>query len=319
MVNYTAVIRTLGTAGDKYQRLLNSLMSQTFPPQAILVYIAKGFPIPQETVGVERYIYVDKGMTAQRALRYEEVTTEYMLCLDDDLAFPPDTVERMFQLLKAYNADVISPDIFPNAQRPFKYELMMTISGRMRARRFDNTWGYRVMRTGGYSYNKYPRKDVYVSQTNAAACFLCRKEDFLKIRFDEELWMDSMSYALGDDQVMYYKMYLKGMKILTWYKSGFVHLDAGGNTSPEKEEKLIYSDFRFKTIFWHRFVWQCEKSLLLKLWSIVCIIYTFGFAFGISLLKGEWNIFRLKRDAIKDGIAFLRSESYKKLPRVCVL
>lgn len=318
-MQYTVAIRTLGTAGEKYQRLLNSLVAQTVQPASILVYIAEGYPIPTETIGIEQYIYVKKGMVAQRALPYDEVQTEYMLCLDDDLAFPPDTVERMFQLLKAYNADVISPDIFPNAQRPFKYELMMTISGRMRARRFDNTWGYRVMRTGGYSYNKYPRKDVYVSQTNAAACFLCRKEDFLKIRFDEELWMDSMSYALGDDQVMYYKMYLKGMKILTWYKSGFVHLDAGGNTSPEKEEKLIYSDFRFKTIFWHRFVWQCEKSLLLKLWSIVCIIYTFGFAFGISLLKGEWNIFRLKRDAIKDGIAFLRSESYKKLPRVCVL
>ena len=318
-MQYTVAIRTLGTAGEKYQRLLNSLVAQTVQPASILVYIAEGYPIPTETIGIEQYIYVKKGMVAQRALPYDEVQTEYMLCLDDDLAFPPDTVERMFQLLKAYNADVISPDIFPNAQRPFKYELMMTISGRMRARRFDNTWGYRVMRTGGYSYNKYPRKDVYVSQTNAAACFLCRKEDFLKIRFDEELWMDSMSYALGDDQVMYYKMYLKGMKILTWYKSGFVHLDAGGNTSPEKEEKLIYSDFRFKTIFWHRFVWQCEKSLLLKLWSIICIIYTFGFAFGISLLKGEWNIFRLKRDAIKDGIAFLRSESYKKLPRVCVL
>ena len=318
-MQYTVAIRTLGTAGEKYQRLLNSLVAQTVQPASILVYIAEGYPIPTETIGIEQYIYVKKGMVAQRALPYDEVQTEYMLCLDDDLAFPPDTVERMFQLLQAYNADVISPDTFPNAQRPFKHELMMTISGRMSARRFDNTWGYGVMRTGGYSYNKYPRKDVYVSQTNAAACFLCRKEDFLKIRFDEELWMDSMSYALGDDQVMYYKMYLKGMKILTWYKSGFVHLDAGGNTSPEKEEKLIYSDFRFKTIFWHRFVWQCEKSLLLKLWSIICIIYTFGFAFGISLLKGEWNIFRLKRDAIKDGIAFLRSESYKKLPRVCVL
>lgn len=257
-------------------------------------------------------------MVAQRALPYDEVQTEYMLCLDDDLAFPPDTVERMFQLLKEHNADVISPDIFPNAQRPLKSELMMTISGRMRARRFDKMWGYKVMRTGGYSYNKYPCKEVYFSKTNAGACFLCKKEDFLCVHFEDELWLDNTSYPLGEDQVMYYKMYLKGMKILTWYKSGFVHLDAGGNTSPEKEEKLIYSDFRFKTIFWHRFVWQCEKSLLLKLWSIVCIIYTVWFTFGISLLKGEWNIFQLKRDAIKEGIAFIHSESYKKLPRVSV-
>ena len=317
-MQYTAVIRTLGTAGEKYQTLLNSLVAQTIQPSAILIYIAEGYPLPKETIGNERYIYVRKGMVAQRALPYDEVQTEYMLCLDDDLAFPPNTVEEMYKALINHKGDVISPDIFPNAARALKSELMMTISGRMCARRCDKTWGYKVMRNSGYSYNKHPQ-EVMSSQTNAGACFLCRKDDFLRVHFEDELWLDNTSYPLGEDQVMYYKMYLKGMKILTWYKSGFVHLDAGGNTSPEKEEKLIYSDFRFKTIFWHRFVWQCEKSLLLKLWSIVCIIYTVRFTFGISLLKGEWNIFRLKRDAIKDGIAFLRSESYKKLPRVCVL
>ena len=166
-MEYTAVIRTLGTAGEKYQRLLDSIDQQTLPPKAIQVYIAEGYPLPKETIGKEQYIYVKKGMVAQRALPYDEVQTEYMLCLDDDLAFPPDTVERMFQLLKEHNADVISPDIFPNAQRPLKSELMMTISGRMRARRFDKMWGYKVMRTGGYSYNKYPCKEVYFSQTNA--------------------------------------------------------------------------------------------------------------------------------------------------------
>lgn len=316
-MQYTAVIRTLGAAGKKYQRLLDSLNQQTIAPQNILVYIAEGYQLPKETIGKERYIYVKKGMVAQRALPYHEVKTEYILFLDDDLAFPPNTVEEMYDALINHHGDVISPDIFPNATRTLKSELMMTISGRMRARRCDKTWGYKVMRNGGYSYNKHPQ-EVMPSQTNAGACFLCRKDEFLRVHFEEELWLDDTSYPLGEDQVMYYKMFLKGFKILTWYKHGFVHLDAGGNMSPEKEQKLIYADFRFKTIFWHRFIWQCEKSLLLKLWSIVCIIYTFGFALGISILKGEWKIFRLKRDAIKDGIAFINSESYKKLPRVSI-
>lgn len=316
-MEYTVVIRTLGKAGEKYQTMLESLKVQTIPPKNIFVYIAEGYPIPKETIDEERYIYVKKGMVAQRALPYSEVETEYILFLDDDLAFPPNTVEDMYKALINCHGDVISPDIFPNATRSLKSELMMTISGRMRARRCDKTWGYKVMRNGGYSYNKHPQ-EVMSSQTNAGACFLCRKEDFLRLHFEDELWLDSTSYPLGEDQVMYYKMYLKGMKILTWYKNGFVHLDAGGNTSPEKEQKLIYSDFRFKTIFWHRFIWQCEKGLLLKIWSILCIGYAFGFALGISILKGESKIFQLKRDAIKDGIAFIHSESYKKLPRVCV-
>lgn len=315
-MQYTAVIRTLGTAGEKYQTLLNSLVAQTIQPSAILVYIAEGYPLPKETIGKERCVYVKKGMVAQRALLYIEVETEYILFLDDDVYLASDSVEILYRQLKEKHADVISPDVFYNATRSLKSELMMTISGRMRARRCDKTWGYKVMRNGGYSYNKHPQ-DVMLSQTNAGPCFFCKKEDFLKIHFEEELWLDKQRYPLGEDQVMFYKMYRKGLRVLTSYNNGIVHLDAGSTMmSEDKTLALIFSDFRFKTIFWHRFIWQCEKNILLKLWSIVCIIYTFGFAMGISLLKGEWNIFRLKRDAIKDGIAFIHSESYKKLPRI---
>ena len=41
-----------------------------------------------------------------------------------------------------------------------------------------------------------------------------------------------------------------GLKQLTWFHSGIKHLDAGtAMVSEEKEKMLIYSDFRFKTIF----------------------------------------------------------------------
>ena len=48
-MDYTVVIRTLGTAGEKYRIELDSLMSQTFPPEEIIVYIAEGYTIPDET------------------------------------------------------------------------------------------------------------------------------------------------------------------------------------------------------------------------------------------------------------------------------
>ena len=313
---YTAVIRTLGTAGAKYQHTLDSLQAQSVAPKAIIVYIAEGYPLPKETIGTERYVYVKKGMVAQRALPYDEVETEWMLFLDDDLLLAPDTVKRMFTLLIENQADVISPDIFPNAERPFAAELMMTLSGRMRARRGDSKWGYKVMRTAGYSYNKDVKQGVRWSETNAGACFLCRKSDFLSIRFEEELWLDAVPYALGEDQVMYYKMYLHGLKILTWYDHQIQHLDGGGNHSPEKERMLIYSDFRFKTIFWHRFIFTPDRNLLLKFWSFICIVYALGFTLSISLLKGQWDIFKLKRKAIKDARAFLKSATYHKLPKL---
>ena len=315
-MQYTAVIRTLGTAGEKYQKLLNSLISQTIKPKDIIVYIAEGYPLPKETAGVERYVYVRKGMVAQRALPYDEVKTEYMICLDDDLEFPSNTVECMFQLLHKYNADIISPDIFPNAQRSISSELMMTLSGRMRARRHDNMWGYKIMRTAGYSYNKNIQKECYLSQTNAGACFLCKKSDFLKIRFDEELWMDSMSYALGDDQVMYYKMYCNGLKQLTWYNHQFVHLDAGGNMSPEKELMRLYGDIYFKIVFWHRFIFCLNQNWIMKIWSILCIIYYLTFTLLMSLVKCKFGILTKKWDAICDANKFICSKQYKALPKI---
>ena len=315
-MQYTAVIRTLGTAGAKYQTLLDSLVSQTLPPEEILVYIAEGYEIPSDTVGTEKYIFVKKGMVAQRALRYDEVKTEYILFLDDDLYFPPDAVEKMFSLLGRYGADVISPDVFHNSERPFGQRFLMAVSGRMRARYEDSLWGYKVMRTAGYSYNAHPVKDAYWSQTNAGPCFLCSKKSFLSIRFEEELWLDRQKYPIGEDQVMYYKMYKSNLKQLTAFTTGIVHLDAGTNRKPEKEKSLIYADFIYKTIFWHRFMYLPEKSVMMRLVDILCIGYAFTFALVISLIKGRFDIFKIKLDAMKEGRKFLKSEEYRKLPLI---
>lgn len=314
---YSVAIRTLGTAGEKYQRLLASINNQSLQPKDIFVYIADGYPIPEETIGREKYIYVKKGMVSQRALQYTEINTEYILFLDDDLFLPEDTVETMFRILFKNGADVISPDIFPNAERKFIPMVMMTLSGRMRARGHDNKWGYKVMRTTGYSYNNHPTKESYISQTNAGACFLCSKNNFLKICFQHELWLDAASYPIGEDQVMYYKMFCTGLQQITWYNNNILHLDAGRNyTSKQKEQKLIYTNTRFKTIFWHRFIYLPDKSLLSRLWSIICIGYTFTFSLLVSLIKMNFPILKIKINAIKDGVSFIRSAEYKQIPRI---
>lgn len=317
-MKYTAVIRTLGTAGEKYQRLLDSLCAQTLKPEAIIAYIAEGYPVPKETCGLERYVHVKKGMVAQRALQYKEVESEYILFLDDDLSFPEDCVEKMFNLLAKEKADVISPDIYSHANHSFCSEILPFLSGRMVARRGDNYWGYKVMRNSGFSYNASPVKETYWAQTNAGACFLCRKTVFLSLHFEDELWMDKLKYAWGDDQVMYYKMYLLGLKQLTWYKHEFEHLDAGGTSTAnaEKERKLDYSIFWFKIAFWHRFIYLPEKSLISRWWSVACIGYVLAFALAIALLKLNVSLFRLRCRAMKDSVRFLQSKEYKELPLI---
>ena len=56
-MQYSAVIRTLGKAGKAYQTTLDSLMQQTIKPSSVVVYIADGYPIPNETIGIEKYVY----------------------------------------------------------------------------------------------------------------------------------------------------------------------------------------------------------------------------------------------------------------------
>lgn len=314
--NYSVAIRTLGTAGEKYQQLLNSLSKQTIPPQSIYVYIAEGYPIPKETINIEKYIYVKKGMLAQRALDYSEIDSEFILFLDDDLVLPSDAVETMYALLYNNGGDVISPDIYNNASRGRFSELLMILSGRMVPRKDDGQWGYKVMRTGGYSYNKYPIKNVYVSNTNAGACFFCRKKDFLKIHLKDELWIDKMPYPLGEDQITYYKMFKKGLKVLTYYNHNIVHLDGGNSMDPQKEKIRLYGDVFFKVVFWHRFIYLPEKLFLAKFVDCLAIGYYLFFSILVSIAKLRFDVLHVKLEALRKGIAFIKGVEYKSLSRI---
>ncbi len=302
-MEYTAVIRTLGIAGEKYQKMLDSLLLQTIKPTKIVVYIAEGYKIPKETVGVESYVYVKKGMVAQRALNYEEVETEYILFLDDDLYLPPDGVEHLWMALRQNNGDVIAPDVFKNAERTIKQEIILSLSGRIFPRYIDNKWGYKVMRNGGYSYNKHPLPTMK-SQTNAGACFLCKKQDFIGIEFKDELWLDEMPYALGEDQTMFYKMFISGLTVLTSYDSGIIHLDAGTSIKNERKEMLLaYCDCRFKTIFWKRFLIK-DSSFGNRVLSIICFSYTMMINLLLSVIKGQVGILKQKWSGYYDGFHY---------------
>lgn len=315
-MEYTAVIRTLGKAGEKYRTLLDSLFSQTMPPKEVIVYIAEGYPLPEEASGAEKYVYVKKGMTAQRALDYDEVKTEYILLLDDDLYLAEDAVEEMAGALAESEADVVSPDVYANHKRSRSGKLMMFLSGRMRPRRDDGKWGYKVMRDAGYSYNSSPSKKIYLSQTNAGACCLCRKKDFLRLHFEDELWLDDVKYPLGEDQTMYYKMYLSGLKQITLFTDKVVHLDGGTSMlSSEKEKLLVYSDFRFKLIFWHRFIFLPDSGFM-KIFDIMCIMYMLVFGFIVSTVKLRFDILAVKFSSVRDTCRFIRGRRYMALPRI---
>ena len=316
-MKYSAVIRTLGKGGTYYQKTLDSLMHQTLKPKSIIIYIAEGYPLPSETVGVERYVYVKKGMVAQRALPYNEVDTEFILFLDDDVYLPPTGVETLYHELQQYKGDVISPYVFYNHKKSIKEKIRLAVFGREVCRLFGNRWGFKVLPTAGFSYINNPIKAVYESQTNAGPCFLCRKKDFLHIKYEDELWLDETPYAFPDDQVMFYKLYLNGLKILTSYDSGIVHLDAGSSTGGvDRTCKVIYSEYRNKLIFWHRFIFMPEKNMIKKILYMFAISYTYGMQtlkFSINAIIGNKEYFKAFINGTKMALLYLKDMEYRKL------
>ena len=270
---YCAAIRTLGTAGDKYYQTLLSLKQQTIPPKKILVYIAEGYPLPKETIGIEQYVYVKKGMIAQRALPYKEVDTEYILLLDDDLAFPSSMVEKLFGEMQKFDADVISPNVFPNHNMTVLqklYSIFFVGTFPMKS----NKYAFKIRKNGCYSYNNNPKKDVYLSQSAAGSCSLWKLNSFRSIHFEDEIYFDRFRYPLGEDQLLFYKAYLNGYKLLVDYNTGIQHLDGKAEHQTINKQKLI-DDTAILLLIWHRTCYQkegvkCIPPILRKIFIMLC-------------------------------------------------
>lgn len=318
-MKYTAVIRTLGKAGEKYHRELCSLCTQTIPPEDIIVYIADGYGLPKETCGREKYIYVKKGMVSQRALPYYEVKTEWILFLDDDVYLPPTGVETLFKAITDHGADVVSPNTFENHKMGWRTRLMNRILAKAKPFKSDY-WAYKILKSGGFGYNINPTKDFYWSESNAGPCFLCRKSDFLNIHFDHELWLDDTPYALPEDQVMFYKMYLKGFKVATIFNSGIEHLDAGTaiKTSSDRTMKMLFSEYRNQIIFWHKFIKPYNIGLNRLLAFIAIKQYKIARkAFAIlALLKNDSTPLRTLKEAEKSASAFVKTNITQAHPSI---
>lgn len=226
-IKYCAVIRTLGRAGAKYQALLDSLVGQTLPPSRILVYLAEGYDAPRETVGVERIVRCPKGMIAQRALPFDEVDTDYILFLDDDIAIAPDGVERLARAMLGTEADCAFADFYAlhSLSAGQKFRLWLEKGDRQTS---DRRWAYRECRSSATAYCAAPEK-VMPSQTGCGGAILCSKAAYRAIDFCEERWADAFGYPLGEDHLFLYKMYVRGFKVVAQFDSGFTHLDASAD------------------------------------------------------------------------------------------
>lgn len=317
---YSVAIRTVGKAGEKYIKELQSLHAQTVKPKHIFVHLAEGFERPKEQVGMEEYIVTPKGLVHQRACSADGVDTEFLLVLDDDVYFPEDSVEKMHEALIANNADCIAPDTFPNHEMSWKEKLKAFLSNDVRPRR-DDGWAIKIERNGTFSYNNHPQKHgVYPTQSAAGPAYLIKTEVFKAIHYEDELFVDQFpAGTYGEDQLNFNKLYRNGYKVMLQYDSGVIHLDAGTNNVKEKSyEKLFYRAMS-QYITWYRTCYNLRGNTVAERVRCKCA-YGFRFVMG-TLTRTIYSIIALSPKFavahVKGNLAarkYVCSEDFQRIP-----
>lgn len=323
MLEYSVAIRTLGKSPETLRQELISLHEQTVRPKDIVIYIAKGYERPEFTIGMERYIYVNKGMVAQRALRYREISTEYILLLDDDVVFEKEAIGDVLSLMELHAADCIAFDTFKNHEMSLRSKIQAAVTGFVFPR-FDKKWAFKIHANDAFSYINSPGKSCYPSMSAAGPAAMWKKESLLNIHLEHELWMDKLGFAYGDDGLQFYKLHANGGKLMVLFNGGVKHLDAKTSSADHHKNPDKFKTIAKATVVnWHRKhisasfhrhqIWN--KYLLfwtLITWKYLLILF-------YALVRRNISFIQTFTKGTKEGINFIHSDEYKALPPYIII
>lgn len=317
-MNYSVAIRTLGTSSVLRQEL-ESIHSQTVMPEKLMIYIAEGYARPEYNVGIEEYKWVPKGMVSQRALQYEDITSDYILLLDDDVELAPNAAEVLLQVVKDNAADCVAPDTFRNQEMSLKSKIFAAITNLVFPHQ-DGKWAFKIHRNGSFSYNNCPSKDFYLSQSCAGPAWLCKKDVLLSIHLEDELWLDKLGFSFGDDALESYKLFKNGYKLGVYYGDEVRNLDAKSSSgSFQKNVKKFYIRSYATFVLWWRMIYDIKnQSAYSRLLSILLfglkVFWLFLINICASFVLRQYKIPILYVNGIIDGWKYVHSNLYKKIP-----
>lgn len=313
-MNYSIVIRTIGKAGEKYQKLLNSIERLDIKPLEILVVLPKGYDLPQQQLGYEKFVFSEKGMVNQRIFGGQEAKGEYILFLDDDVEFSSSLVNDLYEPIKNELCELSVPaydSLFPPKKGLQKVIPWVTYAAVPML--FSKNMYVKILKSGGWSYN-YNHSDKYLlTQSAAGMCCLCSKKDFLNIHYEHDLWLEDCTYALWEDQVMYYKFCLNGYKIMSVNNINITHLDAGTSTDLQRIKNAAFANARNKSIFWYKYIYCQQQSKINKLFSIIAFQYhklstLFIYRLASMLRKSKKEEYEAFKNGYKSGRRFIKHE-----------
>ena len=328
-ISYSVVIRTLGNTGEKYNRLLQSIAKQTVVPKEIIVVIPYGYDLDYK-LGNERIVYCEKGMVTQRAIGIQQASSEYMLVVDDDLEFPIDFVERVYEYLMEYQLDCAlcfgGYDVTKEVRSISFKEKMNNFLKRVRGAYtgqsfisnrkspfFDKitvTAGHKTYANGGVNGCRY-------AQTGCFQCFFVKTKTAQDVHLEEEKWLEDGSisrYAAYDDAVYFYKLFLQGGKIAYADNTDYAHLDAAiGRQSKDKvtaKRIRLYTIAKNRTIFWYKFIWQQRNSFGRGVYVLMGGVYAFLnytiYNLIINCIPKYWSVISAMFHGYKEAFSYIR-------------
>lgn len=316
MLTYSIAIRTLGTGGEKFRKELHSIMLQTVQPERVLVYIAEGYPRPDFTVGNEEYVRVKKGMMAQRILPYHEISSDCILMLDDDVRLAPDSAERMLLAMESYHADCVGADTFKSQDMSLKSKVYAALTNLVFPH-YSSKWAFKIHRNGSFSYHNRPTQPFYWSQSCAGPASLWRKTVYHQLHLEDELWLDELEFAYGEDMLESYKLHKNGFRLGVLYNSGVENLDGGSSsTAFRRSSERMYIRSKASFIIWWRTCFRPgDTDALAQSLTAVYFLFKFVWVFwvmcGAACITGQPNMVLLYLKGVRDGWDFVHSVKYR--------
>ena len=324
-IDYSVVIRTTGKARDRYQALLDSISGLKPPPAEVIVVLPEGYELPPERLGYERFCFCPKGMVIQRLTGMDQCRSRYALVCDDDVAFPSDFVEKLYYPMAEEKAAFSVAPLYSFLPEPGKgmlADILMARAVPMLIHRKDRYIS--ILRSTGYAYNRHLDRSVmrfYETQSAPWTCFFADVQAFERIGFDKEIWLDAHGYSALDDQTMFYKAWLMGLKTIAVSNAFYEHLDAGTSKQNNKPAVVYASAFN-RVVFWHRFILTQQKTI----WGRITAHIAFSY---FRLWHAAWNKMKVSRGRMTkedfdtcrqgyaDGKKYLSQKEYLDLPPVC--
>ena len=319
-IDYSVIIRTTGKAGEKYKRLLSSIETLVPQPRDVIVVLPEGYDLPPEQLGWENFYFCPKGMVIQRLYGIQVCKTPYALISDDDIAFDPDFVQKLYQPVKDGSFGLSAGPLLEFFPKKGSQTLFWALGAAAIPARSNNAPYVAMLPTTGYVYNRnidIAKNRIYETQSAPWTCFFADVEKLRSIHMEDELWLDHLGYSAHDDTVMFYKAWLRGVKTAIVSTALYQHLD--GKTSTKNRPVQVKRAMGFtRTVLWHRFFFQQSKGLE-KLWCIVCLIYRNLFQTATDLIRcmaGKRSFAEVKAyiEGTVYALNWVKTDEYRNMP-----